>query len=266
MTKRKNPVVFDAWQQLRTFTAARIALGHCGASLPTQPHLEFQLAHAQARDAVHLLFDVMAVQDQLQTLNCPVIPLHSAASDRREYLQRPDLGRRLDEPSRGRLVTWTAEEAAPYDVGFVVADGLSALAIHRHAVPFLKALLPLLSGWRIAPIVLIEHGRVAISDEVGALLGVRQVVILIGERPGLSSPDSLGLYLTYQPRIGLTDADRNCISNIRPQGLSYRAAANKLVYLLNEARRRQLSGVNLKDEEESVHHEVAFPRKNFLLD
>jgi ethanolamine ammonia-lyase small subunit len=267
MTKLKNPVIVDPWRQLRKFTPARIAQGHAGVSLPTKPHLEFQLAHAQARDAVHLPFDSAALQEQLQKFNHPLISLHSAASDRQVYLQRPDLGRRLDEPSQHRLITWAAHESAPYyDIGFVVADGLSALAVHRHSVPFLEALWPKLVDWRIAPIVLMEQGRVAIGDQVGALLGLQLVVVLIGERPGLSSPDSLGLYLTYQPQVGLTDAHRNCISNIRPQGLRYQAAADKLFYLLNEAQQRQLSGVNLKDEEEGVVREIALAKKNFLLD
>lgn len=266
MNKVKNPVVFDAWRRLRDFTPARIALGHSGVSLPTRPHLDFQLAHAEARDAVHLALDVEALQHQLQQLGVTTLRLHSAAADRRVYLQRPDLGRRLEAASRQRLAAWMAEAASPcHDVAFVVADGLSALAIHRHGAVFLENLLPKLRDWRIAPVVLATQGRVALGDEIGQLLHAQLMVVLIGERPGLSAPDSLGLYLTYKPRVGLTDADRNCISNIRPEGLSYEAAADKLLYLLTEARQRQLSGVNLKDEEATAVGNLA-PSKNFLID
>lgn len=265
MDKVKNPVVFDAWRRLRDFTPARIALGHSGVSLPSRPHLDFQLAHAQARDAVHLALDVDAVERQLQRLDVTTLRLHSAASDRRVYLQRPDLGRRLEDASRQHLKQWMTQAAAPsYDVAFVVADGLSALAIHRHGAAFLQSMLPKLQGWRISPVALVTQGRVAIGDEIGQLLHAQLVVVLIGERPGLSAPDSLGLYLSYGPRIGLTDAERNCISNVRPEGLRYEAAADKLLYLLTEARQRQLSGVNLKDEEQPV---IPNPgsRKNFLV-
>jgi ethanolamine ammonia-lyase small subunit len=254
---------------LRRFTDARIALGRAGVSLPTQAQLAFQLAHAQARDAVHLALDAPAVLAALQGLGLATLRLHSAAADRHTYLQRPDLGRRLDAPSREALQAWrtghagllaepgtAATEAAqgagdkrPFDVAFVVADGLSPLAIGLHALPLLRCVLPKLQAedWRIAPLTLVEQGRVALADEVGELLGAKLVVILIGERPGLSSPDSMGLYLTWMPRVGLTDAHRNCISNIRQAGLSYDDAARKLHALLGEARRLQVSGVSLKE-------------------
>ncbi|MDI1261462.1 ethanolamine ammonia-lyase subunit EutC [Aquabacterium sp.] len=253
-----SPVTANPWLALRRFTRARIALGRAGVSLPTAPHLAFQQAHAQARDAVHLALDVPALQAALTALGHETLWLHSAAADRDAYLKRPDLGRRLDAPSRQMLLdrcSASALQAAEpqargCDIAFVVADGLSALAIGRHAVPFLQRVLPAVQAeaWSIAPLVIVEQGRVAIEDEVGELLGARLVVILIGERPGLSSPDSMGLYLAWMPRPGLTDADRNCISNVRPEGLDYEHAALKLMQLLRESRRLQLSGVRLKDE------------------
>ncbi|CEE27566.1 ethanolamine ammonia-lyase subunit EutC [Xanthomonas citri pv. citri] len=242
----------DAWAQLRQLTPARIALGRVGTSLPTDAHLEFQLAHAQARDAVHLAFDPAPLQAALEQRGRSNILLQSAAADRHQYLQRPDLGRRLAEEAAAQLRGLTAVHGGRYDVAVVVADGLSALAVHRHAARMLDQIDALASqeGWSLAPVVLVRQGRVAIGDEVGELLDARTVIVLIGERPGLSSPDSLGLYLTYTPRVGLTDAARNCISNIRAEGLSYAEATHKLGYLLREAFRRKLSGVQLKDEAE----------------
>lgn len=240
----------DPWQQLRRFTAARIALGHRGVSQPTGAQLAFQLAHARARDAVHQPFDAAALAQALRTA-WPEAPapllLHSAAENRHVYLQRPDLGRRLDAPSRAQL-----SPREPYDLAVVVADGLSATAVAQHAAPLLEALRALLANetWMLAPVAIVEQGRVAVGDEVGELLKARMVVVLIGERPGLSSPDSMGIYLTWAPRIGLTDESRNCISNVRPAGLSYQDAAARLHYLLREARRRELSGIALKDETE----------------
>ena len=246
----ESPVTANPWLALRRFTQARIALGRAGVSLPTTPQLAFQLAHAKARDAVHLALDVPALQAALSALGLETLAVHSAAPDRDTYLKRPDLGRRLDAPSRQAL----SAQPRGFDIAFVVADGLSALAIGTHAMPFLQRMLPPLQaeGWSIAPLVIVEQGRVAIEDEVGELLGAQLVVILIGERPGLSSPDSMGLYLTWMPRVGLTDADRNCISNVRPEGLVYEQAAQKLMQLLRESRRLQLSGVRLKDEHEAV--------------
>ena len=227
--------------RLRDFTPARVDLGRAGHSLPTRELLEFQLAHAQARDAVHAALDVRLIAAELK--NVPFITLASAAPDRATYLHRPDLGRRLNADSRERLTAL----ASDYEAAFVIADGLSALAVHRHAVPLLDHVLPSLD-WRIAPVAIVEQGRVAIGDEIGEVLGVSLVVVLIGERPGLSSPDSLGVYLTWKPRIGRTDAERNCISNIRAEGLSYAAAAQKLLFLMNESRRLKLSGVGLKED------------------
>lgn len=240
--------VFDnPWQSLRAFTPARIALGRAGVSQPTRHHLAFQLAHAQARDAVHSRLDIARLRHDLLPTGLETIVLSSSAGDRTTYLQRPDLGRRLDQQSAQRLAR---DERGARDVAFIIAGGLSALAVQRHAAPLLDAVLSRLAveAWRIAPVALVEQGRVAISDEIGALLGARMAVILIGERPGLSSPDSLGVYLTYGPRLGNTDASRNCVSNIHAAGLSYTEAAQKVVYLMSEARRREVSGVALKDE------------------
>ncbi len=229
--------------RLRDYTAARVDLGRAGHSIPTRALLEFQLAHAQARDAVHLPLRVSSLALELKQNNIASIALASAAHDRPEYLKRPDLGRRLSDASREQLGALGGD----YDAAFVIADGLSALAVHRHAAPLLDLLLRDLD-WRIAPVAIVEQGRVAIGDEIGELLGARMVVALIGERPGLSSPDSLGAYLTWEPRRGRTDAERNCVSNIRTEGLSYAVAAHKLRFLMNESRRLKLSGVRLKED------------------
>ena len=244
----------NPWLELRRLTPARIALGRSGTSMPTGAQLDFQYAHAQARDAVHLPFDHAGLSTQLATAGRASLLLHSAASDRHSYLQRPDLGRRLNDRSVEQLRQHVQTNPGGCDLAIVVADGLSALAVHRHTLPFLSRFeeQAAADGWTSAPVVLVEQGRVAVADEVGELLGARMTVMLIGERPGLSSPDSLGLYFTYGPKVGLTDAYRNCISNVRLEGLSYGMAAHRLLYLMREACRRQLSGVNLKDEAE-VH-------------
>jgi ethanolamine ammonia-lyase small subunit len=275
---RDEVVTANPWQALRQFTAARIALGRSGVSLPTAPQLDFQLAHARARDAVHLPLDHAALAAALTAdSGLPCLALHSAAQNRHVYLQRPDLGRRLDEPSR-RLLQAHGEApgqggdgavaGAGYDLAFVIADGLSALAIEQNALPFLRVMLARLAAeqWSLAPLALVDQGRVAVGDEVGQLLGARAVVVLVGERPGLSSPDSMGLYLTWAPQVGLTDASRNCISNVRPAGLRYEEAAYKLHYLLDQSRQRQLSGVALKDETGGADGALAAPQRNFLLD
>ncbi|NWB91402.1 ethanolamine ammonia-lyase subunit EutC [Pseudomonas agarici] len=240
----------NPWLPLRRLTSARIALGRTGTSLPTRAQLDFQFAHAQARDAVHLPFDHAGLSAQLVAGGRATLLLHSAAADRHSYLQRPDLGRKLDSASTQQLHEHTLANPGGVDLAIVVADGLSALAVHRHAAPFLARLEEQIAaqGWSLSPVMLVEQGRVAVADEIGERLGAKMVVILIGERPGLSSPDSLGLYFTYNPRVGLTDAYRNCISNVRLEGMSYGMAAHKLLYLMKEACRRQLSGVSLKDE------------------
>ena len=260
----------NPWLNLRNLTPARIALGRTGTSLPTSAQLDFQYAHAQARDAVHLAFDHQGIRAQLDERGRESLLLHSAASDRNSYLQRPDLGRRLDDASAQILQDYAAAHPGGVDLAIVVADGLSALAVHRHTLPFLARLEEQIAaeGWSVSPIVLVEQGRVAVADEVAERLGAKMSVILIGERPGLSSPDSLGLYFTYAPKVGLTDAYRNCISNVRLEGLSYGMAAHRLIYLMREACRRQLSGVNLKDEAQ-VHtleaENGADMKGNFLL-
>jgi ethanolamine ammonia-lyase small subunit len=236
--------------RLRALTPARVALGRTGVSLETRDLLDFQRCHAQARDAVHARLESTALAAALSKLaGLEAVGLHSAASDRTTYLQRPDLGRRLDEPSRKALEQ--AARTGGCGVALIVADGLSALAVERHAAPLVAELLPRLQdsrveGRKLAPICVVEQGRVAIGDEIGAALGAEMAVVLIGERPGLSSPDSLGAYITWNPRPGRTDAERNCISNIRPEGLSYPRAAAELEYILNEARRLRLTGVALK--------------------
>lgn len=258
-----------SWGTLRRFTDARIALGRAGHSLPTEPHLAFQLAHAMARDAVHLPFDAHGVVAGVQALGLDAVRLHSAAADRATYLQRPDLGRRLDEASRALL---QQRPSGPVDLVFVVGDGLSALAIHQNAVPLIAATVQRLQAdapaWSIGPVAVVEQARVAVGDEAGAGLKARCVVVLIGERPGLSSPDSLGVYLTWNPQPGLTDANRNCISNVRPAGLAIDAAAAKLVHLLGAARQGQISGVGLKDDTDDAAAALGGgndPSRNFLL-
>lgn len=240
----------NTWDGLRQFTAARIALGRTGNSLPTKELLKFGLAHAQARDAVHLPFNADGLSDELQSLGFNTLHAHSAATDRETYLRRPDLGRQLKTESRDQL----RQRASPVDLVIVVGDGLSSTAIHRNTIPFLQELRPRLEilGITLGPIVLTHQARVAIGDDIASALQAKAVAVLIGERPGLSSPDSLGVYLTWQPQIGLLDSERNCISNVRPEGLTYPEAAHKLSWLLNEAFRRQLSGVNLKDESDNA--------------
>ncbi|NMG32122.1 ethanolamine ammonia-lyase subunit EutC, partial [Aromatoleum evansii] len=256
------------WGRLRRFTPARIALGRAGTSIPTQAQLAFQLAHARARDAVHHVLATEDLRAGLVQRGRAVATVRSAAPDRRTYLQRPDLGRRLDEASHARLATLGAADDAAYDLAIVLADGLSAFAIEQNALPFLDALLPRLtaSAWTLAPLVIAEQARVALGDDIAMTLHARMVAILIGERPGLSSPDSMGIYLTWQPRIDTIDAQRNCISNIRREGLDIEHAADKLHWLMGEARSRQLSGVLLKDEAQAPHERLAAPATNFLLE
>ncbi|MBI1424700.1 MAG: ethanolamine ammonia-lyase subunit EutC [Gammaproteobacteria bacterium] len=241
----------DSWAFLRRFTFARIALGHAGGSVPTQALLDFRLAHARARDAVYHAMDIDRLQQALQELALLQIRVNSLAENRTTYLQRPDLGRSLHPDSRQILTA--ANKTTDYDIVFMIGDGLSAIAVEQHATALLAATLPALhqQKWRIGPLILAEQARVALGDDVGKTLGTKLIVVIIGERPGLSSPDSMGIYLTWAPRPGRTDAERNCISNIRPQGLSMADAANKLLYLINQARRLRLSGIELKDETSS---------------
>jgi ethanolamine ammonia-lyase small subunit len=238
------------WAALRSLTAARIGLARTGASLATAPLLDFKLAHARARDAVHELLDVSRLAADIATLGMPVLQAASAAQDRQRHLMRPDLGRRLAPESEAAL----AAHAGAYDIVFVVADGLSAGAVQRHAAPVLAGTLPALraAGWRIAPCVVALHGRVALGDAIATLLHADCVAVLVGERPGLSAPDSMGAYLTWAPHSQTTDADRNCISNIRPDGIGYADAAFKLVHLLDAMRKRRVSGVELKDDSDRL--------------
>jgi len=264
----------DPFARLRNSTPARIGLGRCGHGLPTAALLEFQLAHARARDAVHEQLDPEALKAALGARE--TITVHSQAPDRQTYLQRPDLGRQLLEADVTRLTTSghaaaqdaaaqrtnidrrgkgtagqdaaAAESPSPYELAVVIADGLSATAVHTHAAPLLQTLFPKLPDWHVAPLVIACQARVALGDEIGSRLGATLVVVLIGERPGLSAPDSLGAYLTWHPRQGRQDSERNCVSNIRPPtGLSYEQAASRIAWLLSAARRQKLTGVALKD-------------------
>ncbi|WP_029592025.1 ethanolamine ammonia-lyase subunit EutC [Franconibacter pulveris] len=239
----------DAWDLLRQFTDARIALGRSGASLPTREVLKFGLAHAQARDAIHQPFDSEPLRGELEALGLETLTVHSAATNRDTYLHRPDLGRRLDEESRALLV----RRKGNADLLLVIGDGLSSYAVHRQSVGLIRALLPYIEtlGLTLAPVALAHQSRVALGDDIGEALGAKAVAILIGERPGLSSPDSLGVYLTWKPERSRIESERNCISNIRPEGLPWEAAAFKLAWLLEQAFLRRLTGVKLKDESDN---------------
>ncbi|HEY9067454.1 MAG TPA: ethanolamine ammonia-lyase subunit EutC [Burkholderiaceae bacterium] len=247
------------WQAWRAASPARLALGRAGNGMPTDETLRFGWAHAMARDAIHAALDVAALAQSLRADGWAVESARSRAADRTTYLRRPDLGRQLDPDDAARLRE-SARSGDAVEVCLVVGDGLSSLAIERHAVPMLVALRRCLpSDTRFAPIVIATQARVALADEIGELFGAQLSVMLIGERPGLSSPDSLGLYLTHGPRRGRHDAERNCISNVRAEGLSYDAAAFKLGWLMREALRRGLTGVGLKDESDLAVLEAATP-------
>ncbi len=272
-TPSANHVVTNAWQTLRDFTDARIALGRSGTSIPTAEMLKFQLEHAQARDAVHLPLEAKQLYETLKTglidrpqaldlfASSEPLLVNSLANDRGTYLQRPDFGRTLNPSSCAQL----ALETAKYDLAICVVDGLSSMAIEKNALPFLQQLLSALDSEtiRLSPLTVCSQGRVAIGDHVAQLLGAKTVMVLIGERPGLLSPDSMGLYLTYDAHVGCHDAQRNCISNIRPAGLSYEVAVNKAKYLFEESKRLKLSGVNLKDRTEEAGN-VLTSHQSFL--
>jgi ethanolamine ammonia-lyase small subunit len=237
----------DPWSDLRALTPARIALGRAGGSLPTDEVLGFQAAHAAARDAVWSALDLDRLEGALAGLGVPALRLASAAPDRATYLRRPDLGRRLDEGSAAALLRARGDGC---DVALVIGDGLSAAATQAHAPALAAALVKRLAArrLRIGPLALVRQARVAVADPIGAALGARAAIVLLGERPGLGAADSLGAYLTFGPRPGRTDAERNCVSNVRPEGLPVEAAADLLAWLVGEALRRGLSGVALKDE------------------
>lgn len=271
--KIDSNIIENPWALLKDYTDARIGLGRSGVSIPTSHSLAFQLAHAQAQDAVHLPLDVENIVEQLfiNDINKETSPilLHSQAINRTTYLQRPDLGRRLDKNSSEILKKIKANDNTFYDLSIVIVDGLSSLAIKENAINFIKKLMIALKEdkqkWNLSPFSIVQQGRVAVGDEVGELLKAKISIVLIGERPGLSSPDSLGLYLTWNPKVGLSDASRNCISNIRSEGLSYEEAVKKTMYLLKESRRLELSGVNLKDRTINDVIENSINEENFLI-
>jgi ethanolamine ammonia-lyase small subunit len=237
-------LVKSAWAALRSYTPARVGLGRTGVSLPIAQHLQLQEALALARDAVREEFDAGAIAAELRAIGFDTVEVRSAATDRGTYLRRPDLGRRLAPNSRAALVS---RAASPLDLALVVVDGLSAAASRRHSAAVLGALKELLPAnlWTVSPVVLIHQGRVAVGDEVAEIVRARMVAVLIGERPGLSSFDSLGVYVTWAPHVGCRDGQRNCISNIRAEGLPIADAARNLAALLASARAHQLSGVAL---------------------
>lgn len=242
-------VTANPWERLKKHTNARIAMGRAGGSITTKELLKFNYDHARARDAVHIPLNITYIKPALEALAEKVLVISSQAETRDVYLKRPDLGRRLCDSSKECL----AREAKgkEYDIAVIVADGLSALAIENNAVPFLDKFIPdaRSKGFSIAPLTIIEQGRVASGDEAARLLNSKLAVVLIGERPGLSSPDSMGIYMTFNPEKGTTDERRNCISNIRDEGFPPKAASEKLFYLVTESLRRQISGVDLKDEQ-----------------
>lgn len=249
----------DPWLGLRRFTAARIALGRAGGSQRTETVLNFRLAHASARDAVHATFDPSSLAAQLSAAQLTVEHLATAVTNRRDYLLRPDLGRRLDEASRLKLRSLAnAQKNAPPDLVIIVSDGLAAQAAERHAADTIRPLVAALraEAWLIAPIIIAPLARVKVQDEIGAALGARFSLILIGERPGLGAPDSLGAYFTSAPAANRTDADRNCVSNIRPEGIHPAQAAAKLAWLLLESARTGRAGVHLKDTQPTTSVEL----------
>ena len=242
-----SDITRDPWSRLAAHTPARIALGRTGASLSTSEVLSFALAHAQARDAVHARLDRESVAATIAGLGVTILDVHSQAVERHLYLRRPDLGARLSDVSRDRLASTATR---PFDLAIVVADGLSATAVNAHSGPLLEAFLPCADqlGLSIAPIAIADGARVALGDEIGGLLRARLVAVLIGERPGLSAPDSLGIYITYEPHPGRHNGERNCISNVHSGGLAPHLAAAKLAWLVEAALARKVTGVDLKDE------------------
>jgi ethanolamine ammonia-lyase small subunit len=246
MSEKTDATIKPVAPDLRSLTPARVALGRSGVSLPTRALLDFTLDHARARDAVHAPFNVPALVADLGALGLHVSEVASRASNRADYLRRPDLGRRLDAASAQRLASCDVAGS----LAIVVGDGLSAAAVHAHAVELMRSLLPRLAGAgiEIGEVVVASGARVALGDEIGAILKASMVVVLIGERPGLSAPDSLGAYLTFAPEIGRTDAERNCVSNIHREGLGYDEAAFKIAWLVGMALERGVTGVALKDE------------------
>jgi ethanolamine ammonia-lyase small subunit len=255
---KENP-----WSSLTDFTAARIALGRTGVSLPTNKSLSFLLDHARAKDAVLDVFNDKEIAAQAEKMTgSKALRLTSAASHRKEYLMRPDLGRKLSVVSSSKVKN--NKSSLRFDLSITAADGLSARAIHENFKPFMEEFLPYISEYSCAPVSVVTNGRVAIADEIAYNVGATLAIILIGERPGLKSPNSMGIYMTYNATPGTTDERRNCISNVRPEGLSYAHAASKLAWLMQESIRRQISGVNLKDEHSLEEIQRASAEPEFL--
>lgn len=277
-----TPAQSDSWVSLKSLTDARIGLGRAGVSIPTRAQLQFNLDHALARDAVNIPLNMEQLQAQLAP-HTTTLRLHSRATERREYLQRPDLGRRLNQDSVVTLQNYVLQKYALHqtdspDVALVLVDGLSSTGVQQHGSDLCVAIKAACktAGLQVSPVCLVQQGRVAIGDEVGQRLHAKTTVLIVGERPGLSSPDSVGIYYTYGPKMGLHDASRNCISNIRPGGLSIAKATDKILWLIQESLKLKLSGVDLKDTSEIVHRSDALaadplPREtiehagNFLL-
>ena len=245
-----NTVITNQWQLLKSYTPARVALGRTGNAIPVTAALQLKLSHAYAKDAVHAALDINSMEQSLQQLQHPVLCVCSKAVNRQVYLQRPDLGRQLDESSS--ILLQSAQK--DFDVAVILADGLSAIAMQLHAPMVLQHLMPLLqnAGLTVAPIIIVTQARVAIGDAIGSLLRSKVSVVLIGERPGLSVSDSMGIYTTYQPVTGLTDESRNCISNIHDNGLDYNTAAQKAFMLIENSIKLKLSGVQLKENTASI--------------
>lgn len=257
-----KPVRSEPWRALSRWTPARIALGRAGVSMPTEAVLEFNADHALARDAVHASLNTEALRQQIEEAGFQTLPAWSRVRTRPEYLRRPDLGRSLDPECIPSLKRGAA--AGPDLLTVVVADGLSSLAPASHALPLLQLLRDGLVGWQIDSVVVATQARVALGDEIGQLRGAEAVLVLIGERPGLRSPDSLGAYLTYRPRIGRMDSERNCVSNIRPAGLAYDHAVFRLLHLLMQARALGATGVALKDDSDATQQIEGIDRSSTL--
>lgn len=261
-----NDTHLDQWEKLKQLTDARIAIGRAGCSIPTQAMLEFQLAHAQARDAVYQELDTDALQDRLKSLGLASLVVQSKACDKQEYLKRPDYGRLLNQSSHQTLTDCKDSNSKSYDVCIVIGDGLSALAIEENAVALIESLLSDIQAedWSLAPIVIATGSRVALGDEVAEILNAKMLVMLIGERPGLSSPDSMGIYYTWNAQSGYLDSKRNCISNVRPAGLSIPIATQRLMNLMRQSKKLGYSGVNLKDEHQVEMLETAHTSKRLF--
>lgn len=261
-----DPAVANSWQKLKEFTDARIGLGRAGSAIPTKRLLEFQMDHANARDAVHIPLDLDKLLDGLPSKYGHLI-LESRAVDRATYLQRPDYGRSLSDNSVSSLNNYRESQTDKFKAAIVIVDGLSSTAVQAHAGAMTETLCNLMEdkGYSMAPICIVQQGRVAIGDEIGEILGVDLLILMVGERPGLSSPDSLGIYYTFKPALGLQDSARNCISNIRPAGLSFQEAADKLIWLIDESIKINQSGVMLKDESEPIDAITGEEQSVFLL-